>query len=231
MATNTKRKQPTARPLTAAMKVTAMAVEKVRPYPGNPRNSGGAIEKVARSIRTFGWRQPIVVDEQGVILAGHTRYYAAQSIGLTKVPVHVAMGLTPAEARAYRLADNRTAEQAEWNDELLAAELRTLQADAFDLDATAFDAGELGTLLANAVGDAPGTVSRGPATPIIRYELIFDTEEQQEQWFAFLRWLKATEPYGRLATIGARVAAFTETLLIEMEADLDPPARHRARGR
>ena len=103
---------------------------------------------VAASIREFGFRQPIVVDEAGVILAGHTRYKAALKLGLTVVPVHVAVGLTPAQAKAYRLADNQTARLAEWDYELLPAELAELKGMDFDLGLTGFSAEALTELLA-----------------------------------------------------------------------------------
>ena len=119
-------------------------LDRVRPYEQNPRViSDVAIDKVAASIRVFGWRQPIVVDDAGVILAGHTRFQAAKKLGLERVPVHVASGLSPEAARAYRLADNRTHEEARWNPEGLGFELHALGAAGFDLALTGFDPAEL----------------------------------------------------------------------------------------
>src|SRR5713226_9947187 len=92
-----------------AMRVEMWDVSKIKPYPNNPRINDAAVDAVAASIREFGFRQPIVVDEQGVIVVGHTRYLAAIKLGMTEVPVHVAVGLSPAQARAYRIADNQTA--------------------------------------------------------------------------------------------------------------------------
>ena len=80
-------------------------IERVKPYEGNPRINDAAVNAVARSIQKFGFRQPIVVDEDGVIVVGHTRWLAARKLGLNDVPVHVAKGLTPAQVKAYRLAD------------------------------------------------------------------------------------------------------------------------------
>ena len=80
----------------------------------NPRNNDKSIDKVANSIKEFGFLQPIVCDGAGVILAGHTRYAAAKKLGLGKVPVLYADGLTPEQARAYRLADNKAGEGSEW---------------------------------------------------------------------------------------------------------------------
>ena len=109
-----------------AFKVATVGIGAVKPYPGNPRKNGAAIEKVAASLREFGFRQPIVTDRNMMIVVGHTRYFAAQSLGMKQVPVHVARDLTGAQAKAYRLADNRTHEDAEWDQELLGIELRDL---------------------------------------------------------------------------------------------------------
>jgi ParB-like chromosome segregation protein Spo0J len=97
----------------AALTVEWRPLDALTPYPQNARVlSSKAVAKVAASIKAFGWRQPIVVDAAGVIIAGHTRLLAAQSLGLKAVPVLVADDLTPAQVRAYRLADNRTAREA-----------------------------------------------------------------------------------------------------------------------
>ena len=87
------------------MHVEMRPLAAIRPYPGNPRHNDAAVDAVAASIREFGFRQPIVVDERDVIVVGHTRYKAAHKLGLAEVPVHVAVGLTPAQARAYRLVE------------------------------------------------------------------------------------------------------------------------------
>lgn len=129
------------------MKVELIEIGRVIPYARNPRHNENAIAKVAASIKEYGFRQPIVVDEEMVIIAGHTRLQAAQSLGLKKVPVHIADGLTPAQIKAYRLADNRTHEDAEWDEELLAIELGELGDLGFDLDLTGFDTVELEKLL------------------------------------------------------------------------------------
>src|SRR5690606_40394622 len=98
-------------------------------------------------------RQPIVVDPDMVVLAGHTRLAAARLLGQTKVPVHVAEGLTPAQARAYRIMDNRASEEAEWDRELLTLELKDLQGEGFNLSLSGFDDDELGELLGAAVAN------------------------------------------------------------------------------
>src|SRR5215467_2844395 len=97
------------------MKIELRKISSVKPYPGNPRINDQAVDAVAASIREFGFRQPIVVDADGVIIVGHARYLAALKLGLKKVPVHVAKDLTPEQIRAYRIADNKTADLSDWD--------------------------------------------------------------------------------------------------------------------
>src|SRR5579872_6581542 len=115
------------------MHVEMRPIDSIRPYENNPRLNDAAVDAVAASIREYGFRQPIVVDEQGVIIVGHTRYKAALKLGLAEVPVHVAVGLTAAQAKAYRLADNQTATLSQWDDDKLPLELAQLQGMDFDL--------------------------------------------------------------------------------------------------
>jgi DNA modification methylase len=118
-------------------------IEQIKPYANNPRDNDRAVDAVAASIREFGFRQPIVVDRKGTIIVGHTRYKAALKLGLKKVPVHIAKDLTPAQIKAYRLADNKTAELADWDHDRLVKELLELEKMAFDLDALGFNTDEL----------------------------------------------------------------------------------------
>lgn len=113
----------------------------IHPYAKNPRKNDGAVDAVAESIRQFGFRQPIVVDAQGVIVCGHTRWKAAQKLGLTEVPVHVAADLSPERVKALRIADNKTGELAEWDADLLADELGSIS--DIDFAALGFDQQEL----------------------------------------------------------------------------------------
>lgn len=138
------------------MKVKTMLTNKLIPYARNPRSNDAAVDAVAASIKEFGFRQPIVVDEDMVVLVGHTRLKAAQKLGLLEVPVHIAAGMTPAQRRAYRIADNRTNEIAEWNNTMLALELEDLRMDDFDLGTLAFGEGEIEALIAEANATAKG---------------------------------------------------------------------------
>jgi ParB-like chromosome segregation protein Spo0J len=131
-----------------SLSVSWWALDRVRPYDKNPRViTKAAIEKVAASVKEFGWRQPIVVDDDGIILVGHTRRAAAAFLGFTEVPVHVASGLSEAQKRAYRLADNRAGEESRWNPDLLDTELAELGALGFDLSKTGFDPIELPSIV------------------------------------------------------------------------------------
>lgn len=114
------------------MEVHEIPIASIKPYEKNPRINADAVEKVAASIREFGFRQPIVVDEKCTIIAGHTRYAAALKLGLDAIPVHVARGLSAAQVKAYRIADNRTAEDSSWNYELLKMEIEDIRGSGFD---------------------------------------------------------------------------------------------------
>lgn len=129
------------------MQIETWPIERPQPYDKNPRLNDDAVEVVAKSIREFGFRQPIVVDEVGVVIIGHTRLKAAKSLGLSEVPVHIARGLSAEQVKALRIADNKTAEIAEWNLELLPIELAELQGMDFDLGLLGFDQDELAKLL------------------------------------------------------------------------------------
>src|SRR5450759_3823903 len=110
------------------MDVVNWPLERITPYARNARKiPPEAIDKVAASIREFGWRQPVVVDRDGVIICGHTRLLAAHQLGLREAPVHVADSLTPAQVRAYRLLDNRSHDETAWDEDLLGLELLDLK--------------------------------------------------------------------------------------------------------
>lgn len=129
------------------MKIELRKVSAITPYESNPRVNDQSVDLVAKSIQEFGFRQPIVVDKDGVIVAGHTRWKAAQKAGLDLVPVHVAADLTTEQAKAYRLADNKLGELAEWDKELLPVEVKDLQAAEYDLSLLGFSEDELASLL------------------------------------------------------------------------------------
>jgi ParB-like chromosome segregation protein Spo0J len=147
------------------MQIEMWPIGRVKPYPGNPRLNDAAVDAVAKSLQEFGWRQPIVVDKDGVIVVGHTRWKAAQKLGYSEVPVHVAADLTPAQARAYRIADNQTATIADWDTDLLPLELADLKALDFDLDLLGFGQDELAKLLGTDVASGLVDPDDVPAPP------------------------------------------------------------------
>ena len=119
------------------MNIIEKSIEELRAYENNPRHNEKAVDAVAASIREFGWKNPIVIDKNNVIAAGHTRLLAAKKLGLKTVPCIVADDLTEEQIRAFRLADNKTAELAEWDEELLAEELKLLE--NIDMEQFGFD--------------------------------------------------------------------------------------------
>ena len=129
------------------MKIKVVPIGKVIPYARNPRKNHRAIDKVAASIQEFGWQQPIVIDSESVIVAGHTRYLAAQKLGLKKIPVHFAEGLSKIKIKAYRLMDNRCRDDSEWEKELLKVELEEIKGNGFDLTLAGFEDVEISKLL------------------------------------------------------------------------------------
>jgi DNA modification methylase len=138
-----------------AERIERWPIEKLRPYERNPRtHSDEQVDQIAASMVEFGWTNPVLVDEQGGILAGHGRLLAARKLELTEVPVIRFEHLSEAQKRAYILADNQIALQAGWDDALLAEELAWLRDERFDLDLVGFDATELERLLAIADGEA-----------------------------------------------------------------------------
>src|SRR5262245_3607310 len=150
------------------MKIELWKQSRIHPYENNPRVNDDAVAAVAASLKEFGFRQPVVVDTDGVIVVGHTRYKAAQLLGLERVPVHVATDLTPAQIKAYRLADNQTATLAEWNYDLLPIELADLQGMNFDLSLLGFSAESLAEIMDPGVQDGltdPDDVPEPPDKP------------------------------------------------------------------
>jgi hypothetical protein len=124
----------------ALLAIEKWPIERVIPYARNARQIGQtAIAKVAASIKEFGWRQPIVVEPDGVIVVGHVRLLAAQSLKLVEVPVHVASDLSKAQIKAYRMMDNRSHDEAKWDMQLAGLELADLNALNYDLKLTGFD--------------------------------------------------------------------------------------------
>jgi site-specific DNA-methyltransferase (adenine-specific) len=146
------------------VKVELVPIDSVTPYERNPRKNEAAVAVVAASIKEYGWQQPIVVDRERVVIVGDTRLKAARSLGLAVVPIHVA-DLSPEQAKAYRLMDNRSNENAEWDLDLLSLEIGDLRQMQFSLDLTGFTDLELGRLGATGTGN-PGIGPADDAPPL-----------------------------------------------------------------
>jgi DNA modification methylase len=157
-----------------AERIELWSIDRLRPYERNPRtHSEAQVDQIAASMVEFGWTNPVLVDEQGGILAGHGRLLAARKLGLAEVPVIRFEHLSAAQKRAYILADNQLALQAGWDDALLAEELAWLRDERFALDLIGFDASELERLLALADGESESDegedeVPEPPEDPVSR---------------------------------------------------------------
>lgn len=130
------------------MKIETADINTIKPYENNPRKlKDSAIDKVAMSLKEYGFRQPIVVDKDRIIVVGHTRYRASKKLGFKEVPITIADNLTPEQINAYRIADNRTAEESEWDSELLKMEIKDLEDKDFKLDLLGFNEDQLNDML------------------------------------------------------------------------------------
>jgi len=154
---------------TKTFDVELRPIDDIQPYEANPRINDDAVDAVAASLKEFGFRQPIVIDADGVIIVGHTRWKAAKKLGLAKVPVHIATDLPPEKVKAYRIADNQTATLAEWDMDLLPIELKDLQQAEYDLSLLGFDETELAKMLDGDVAEGltdPDSVPEPPDDPV-----------------------------------------------------------------
>ena len=149
------------------MEIRTIPLADIVPYAGNPRHiPHAAVQQVAESIRQYGWQQPLVLDAESVIIAGHTRYAAAHLLGLETAPCYIADHLSPEQAQAYRLADNRTGEIATWDIDILTTEIDALSQqliDGIDLTVPGFSADELAALLELSSTEPPAPPAPAPA--------------------------------------------------------------------
>ena len=115
------------------MTVQEIFINDLKPYKNNPRKNDKAVDAVVKSIQQFGFKEPIVIDKDNVIVCGHTRLKAAQKLKLEKIPCVIADDLTPEQIKAFRLIDNKTAELAEWDFDMLSKELANIEIPDFDM--------------------------------------------------------------------------------------------------
>lgn len=191
------------------LKVEYRNVAGLIPYANNPRFNDGAVDAVAASIKEFGFKVPIVVDSDGVIVTGHTRVKAAERLGLELVPVIVAGDLSPERVKAFRLADNKTSELAEWDMGKLDIELGGIENIdmndfGFNIDLSGLEDSTVGVDDSyEDTGDGEGAHMGGSRGYSITYEIAFNDENEQAEWYAFLRELK--QKYPNVDTISERI--------------------------
>ena len=175
--------------------IVEVAVSELKEYENNPRHNEGAVDAVAESIREFGFKVPLVIDGDNVIVAGHTRLKAAKRLGLEAVPCIVADDLTPEQVKAFRLADNKTAELAVWDFEALEKELNELATDFdFDMSPFGFNDGDFDMSTVQEDDNAGGNIEDDDRGYKIVYEIAFNNEAEQSEWYEFLSKIKNAFP-------------------------------------
>ena len=160
------------------MNIVYKSIRDIVPYANNPRKNDDAVEGVMNSIKEFGFKVPIIIDKDGTIIAGHTRYKASLRLGLEEVPCIIADDLTEEQVKAFRLADNKVAERAEWDFDLLNAELKDLE---IDMGAFGFDLVETEETKEN---DSTASVGLNET-----YQLVieFDTEDELQHMYETMK--------------------------------------------
>jgi ParB-like chromosome segregation protein Spo0J len=208
-----------------ATAIEQVDIESLAADPANVRKHGTRnLAAIKASLQRFGQQKPIVVDAQGVVRAGNGTLEAARSLGWKRIWI-TRTALTGSEATAYAIADNRTSELAEWTPEL-GLQLAALQIDDIPLETLGFTMAEFQELESKLAGEEPDAEEPAPdATegekdwnPAIRYELVFDSVEQQDRWFAFLKWLKLQFEFD------AETAAGRLDLYLQSRAPIDEAA-------
>jgi hypothetical protein len=188
------------------LKITYKKTTELIPYAKNARtHSEAQIGQIAASIKEFGFTQPILLDGQNGIIAGHGRVLAALKLNLDQVPTIELQHLSATQKQAYIIADNKLALNSSWDDQLLALEVEELKAVDFDLSLIGFHSFELPEL----EGDKPETEDAPEDDELnftIQYNIIFDHEEQQNDWYTFVKYLK--EQYPEAETVAERLQLF-----------------------
>jgi ParB-like chromosome segregation protein Spo0J len=166
---------------------TTRKLTDLKPYENNPRLNEAAVAPVRRSIEQFGFNVPLVIDKDNNIIAGHTRFRAAKDLGLLELPCVLATDLTPDEVKAFRLADNRTGELADWDLDKLRDELTALSDDGFDISELGWDEGALEALMNDSEPDAlPASPLSGTDETAGRIILIYYNDNERQKWCELL---------------------------------------------
>ena len=160
------------------MQIVELKLEEIKPYPNNPRVNEGAVESLANIIKELGFRNPILLNKDYVIIEGHTRWEACKRLGMEKIPCIIEDDLTEEQEKALRIADNKVAEIAEWDEDKLKVEMKLLQEAGFDLSLLAFHDDELDALLGgetNLVGETePDAAPEVPEVAVSRAGEIYE---------------------------------------------------------
>ena len=192
--------------------IETWAIERLKSHTRNARkHPKKQIEDLRGSLRRFGQVWPLLVRDDGTLIAGHGRLEAMRHEGFAEIRVIVANGWSEDQCRAFGLMDNKLALNSEWDEDLLGMELADLSAAGVDLGALGFDDGELDKLLplppsSNAGGDDGPKAT--PLKPVVQFNIVFDDEAQQQAWFAFVKRLKIEYPNAE--TLGERLALYFE---------------------
>ncbi len=152
-----------------------MPIESLIPYQNNPRVNKDAVKKVRMSIQEFGFKNPILIDDHNFIIAGHTRLLAAKELEMTEIPTIRISDLTDAQKRAYRIADNRIAEESKWDNDLLKLELLDLSQQNFNLAFTGFDKEEINSLL------SPVEIIQSSDSSNPQFDVVVSCEDESDQ--------------------------------------------------
>lgn len=188
------------------LKITYKKTTELIPYAKNARtHSEAQIGQIAASIKEFGFTQPVLLDGSNGIIAGHGRVLAALKLDLEQVPTIELQHLSATQKQAYIIADNKLALNSSWDDQLLALEVEELKAVDFDLSLIGFHSFELPDL----EGDKPEMKDAPENDELnftIQYNIIFDHEEQQSDWYTFVKYLK--EQYPEAETVAERLQLF-----------------------
>lgn len=158
------------------MEIITIPIGDLIPYENNPRMNDGAVNPLVKSIQDFGFKVPIIVDKNNIIICGHTRLKAAQKIGMKEVPCIIADDLTPEQVKAFRIADNKTSDFSMWDNKLLLQELKELEETdwftGFDLDLSDFENTEL-------LNESDNNVISDNEDGVI-YEVVFKSENKEK---------------------------------------------------
>ena len=187
--------------------VQRVPVSRLLPYAKNARtHSAAQVSQIAASIKEWGWTTPVLVDEDGVLIAGHGRVMAAKQLGITEIPCMVARGWSEAQKKAYVLADNQLPLNAGWDEDLLKMEIKEIEALNFDIGKIGFDTEMLASLFDVQPQERQTTERNGLGEAVIQFNIVFDDEAQQEAWFNFVRVLKGMYPDAE--TLGERLKLY-----------------------